>query len=143
MKKVSFSLNELAPCTEYRVDIESVSVNDDQRISSTPTTLNIVTDHARRIDVIPFPEHEEIAFAVLLDGTDCLAEYTLLLCDFSADRTCDNRTVVNTGNVTFEGCEAKHLFDFKVVRTNVFWAGIGLDPRLGYLEEVGSCKARE
>ena len=103
MKKVSFSFNELAPCTSYRVDIESVSVNDDQRISSTPTTLHFVSEHSRRIDVIPFPEHEEIAFAILLDGTDCLAEYELLLCDFSADRICLNRTVVETGNVTFAG----------------------------------------
>ncbi len=37
----------------------------------------------------------------------------------------------------------QNMFDFKVVRTNGFGAGVCLDLRIGYLEEVGSCKAKE
>ena len=61
-------------------------MGEDQKISATPTTLQVVTEHSTRIDVIPFPEHEEIAFALLLDGVDCVSKYVLFLCDYSENR---------------------------------------------------------
>jgi hypothetical protein len=45
--------------------VESVAV-EDAAIAATPTSLRVVTRHARHVDVVPFPEHEQIAFAVLV-----------------------------------------------------------------------------
>ena len=119
VKKVTTTLTELSPCTRYRVDVESVSVDDDHRISAVPTSVDVVTTHAQLIDVIPFPEHEEIAFAVLLDGTDCLSTYFLNLCHVFRPtletRTCFNRTVDKTGNVTFDGLTHDTTYSYQLI----------------------------